>query len=291
MFPFSSQPKNQKNPPNHLITVSRQIVVYLAPHPHLSFSNMASRFRRRRRFRRRYRPIRRRNGFRRPFVKRRKKSKVSQLIRLPVPFPPKAKVTFHYSDAQHLTPSIGGVGIFQLRLADCYDPQYSIGGGQPRYFDQLVNSDMYRLGLVYKTYYRVAIYNNLNSTSPVNCGVRWDPVSVLPISNFSTSQNVVDSQELPNVRNKIIMNNANSRSVAILKGQIRPWKISTNSWVDFKTNVGFKFSYSNSSVDSPILTIYASNHPQGVGSAMDIAVTFDIWYKCLLYRRGNEDPS
>lgn len=63
---------------------------------------------------------------------------VNSVVYRGIGFPDKLQTNIVYSDSILLDPSASTIcPFFSVAMNDCFDPQVSIGGGQPTYFDQL----------------------------------------------------------------------------------------------------------------------------------------------------------
>lgn len=106
------------------------------------------------------------------------------------PMPPLLYTTFSFTDYLRLQASSGLCGNASVRLNSLYDPDYGVWSinGQPMYYDQLCNADMYNDYTV--TGVKITLYINNNVDVPCAVLIRWskDATFITPTTNTMLNQ-------------------------------------------------------------------------------------------------------
>lgn len=147
-------------------------------------------YRRRRRFRPRTRRFKRRNYRRRP--RRYRRIRRRSIIRAPVGIPQTYACKLRYAHDAIIDVAVGSSYDHVFRTNNVYDPDYSIGGHQPRFFDQLMT--LYASCYVVGSVIRVRASNANNAVihpCDMSLFMHEDPTYA---SGLSTYQDTVESK-------------------------------------------------------------------------------------------------
>lgn len=195
-----------------------------------------------------------------------------------VPFTEKRFVTFKYRDFQNLSVGTNLAATQVYRINSCYDPDLTGIGKQPRYWDQLANSNLYQLYLVHSVTYKVTFINKSASNDAI-VSVKLRDVA----TSASSAEEHYLSSELPKVHLKTLLPLGQSTSRVTIKGKSDIWPLLSNSKASYFTSrSAYQSGWNASPADQAYMVITATDNPQGAAGC-DVDMFVDIYYHVELF--------
>lgn len=201
------------------------------------------------------------------------------------PYPAYRHVTLKYSYYTNLAPTTTNVGYNQFRANSCYDPDMTGVGNQPRYFDQLCGSTLYRKFRVMTTGYKVRFVNKNASgaASDALVGVYASPVTSLPTTNAELF--LLGEQNTAEVRPLLPLGQESAEQV--FTGQIQHWKHLNCSREAYEGSSQTDGNYSANPTDSVYFSVLASDDPNNAGGA-DVDVYVELYMNVCFFNLAQD---
>lgn len=201
--------------------------------------------------------------------KRKKRRKSGPIFRLP--YPKKRFVMFKFADHFNLNPGTTTYEGVQFQANSIFDPAGTSGVAQPRYFDQLVVSNLYTLYQVHSIGYRVEFINkSTTSDALVSVLFRKDATS-LPAGNSAHWED----KELQYSYVKTLLPLGQSNSRCVIKGRMDCAKIlATSKFSYLSDRSSYQALFNANPAAIMFMNVGASDDPNGsAGADVDVYVT------------------
>lgn len=185
------------------------------------------------------------------------------------PFPDTRNVTFKYTMYDNLSAAIAATSSQVMAINNCYDPDVSGVGAQPRYFDQLINNLLYEKFKVLSVGYRVEFVNKSTTSDAI---VSWQMRDA--VSSPLTPGALWDSKELGYTTVKTLAPLGQSNSRTVIKGRIECHRIAGISKKAYFTDPQFAGTYAAGPTTRIYGSAVASDNPQDAQTCdVDVYVT------------------
>lgn len=194
-------------------------------------------------------------------------------------------VKFPYREYFTYTTPVGGIGqSYAFLLNSLYDPNNSGAGDQPRYFDQLVSSNLYRRYIVYRADVQVKARNRSSDDCMVTVAVR-NNTSALP----SNQDTLFQLSELPYTGNRILhgVTDGGPGSAATFNFSVQPHRFYGMTKAMYYADERFSAYYNASPVLPVGLIISLSDDPHDTSSGITCEFEVQITFYAKIYELGN----
>lgn len=171
-----------------------------------------------------------------------------------------------YRETDALSTGTGGTAsLVQFRLGSLYDPYLTGAGGQPRYFDQLCSTTMYKQYLVYRADVTLSLRNR--SSSDIMTYVQVRPDATVP----STVQvDLYHDAELPYSASRILngVSDGGPANRTVYKFTIRPHLVHGITKSKYYSDPDYSATYNTSPTNATILTFGFADDPNETVAAL-----------------------
>lgn len=195
-------------------------------------------------------------------------------------FKPTVKTVFRYVGIATFTSSIAAPSTYVLRANSCNDPDQTGTGHQPRYYDQLVNSNMYNSCLVTKCDYVLEF--DVAAASVSGTSVKEPVVIVVhaaPATGSFANIHVMTSESENPFSQLCLIDEYKQQKIS---GSIDIAKVLGITPQELKTNTAYRHGPSANPTNACLLNI----HHQVAGSVNKIMyITYSMRYHVTLFNR------
>lgn len=193
-------------------------------------------------------------------------------------------VRFPYREYVKLTTGALGVGdSYQFRLMSPYDPNLTGVGSQPRYWDQLVSSELYKRYLVYRCDYVVTFRNQYTGDCQVGVAIRNYSNNIF---DLMTPQSMFYHSELGNtaVRQLNGTTFGGGANRTTFSGSINCARILGITKTKLYAEADYSAEYNTNPARDLYLNVGVTDDPSDTGtSGINVDVEVSLVYYCKLF--------
>lgn len=209
-----------------------------------------------------------------------------------VGFPQVFLTKLRVRDYAQLQPTTGsGTSYIHLRMNSPYDPYYSFGGQQPRWFDQICGDNLYRKFLVYRTDYKITM-RNLKSDHDCLVGVHISPDESSRWQPATQVQMYYDGElNFTQVRILNAAGDGGPKHRTTFAGSIHMAKILGVTKQKLYSDPGYSGTASSDPGNTPILTFAMADDPNDTsGNLIPVDVEVEMVFHCKFFDLAHNIP-
>lgn len=197
-------------------------------------------------------------------------------------FPYTRKVSLKYSEYANMQPATSILSSYAFKINSLFDPNQSGVGDQPRYFDELCGSTLYKRYQVDAVKYKVTFINKGTTDALASVAFR----NTLTVTGGATAENHFHMRELTRTKQVTLLANDNDRSRATFEGVQKIWPILCRTESDYHDDATYQGSYAADPSGLAYMILYGSDNPQDVSGA-NIDWYVELTFYCSLFERAD----